>query len=68
MVKLALLLGGILALVAGCINEVLTSKTPIVPPKIFQQRTSAAVMLVNVLHGIAFMAGAFCEWSCSSGL
>ena len=51
-------IGGV-CLIAGCINEVYTKQSPIVPPRLFHTRTTAAVLGISFFHAIGFFVGAF---------
>ncbi|KZO93352.1 MFS general substrate transporter [Calocera viscosa TUFC12733] len=53
-----LVIGGVL-FVAGCVNEVYTKRSAIIPPRLFQTRTTTAVLLVTFLHGIAFLCASY---------
>lgn len=53
-----LVVGGVLLLLAG-INEVYTNRSPIIPPRLFRTRTTAIILISNLLHAIAFFGGAY---------
>ncbi|KAL5528489.1 hypothetical protein ACEPAF_7625 [Sanghuangporus sanghuang] len=53
-----LVVGGVL-LIAGSVNEVYTSKEPILPPRMFQTRTTSAVLISVFLHAMAFFAASY---------
>ena len=55
---ISLAIGGA-ALVAGAINEIFTKQSPVIPPRLFHTRTTAAVLILNFFHGISFFAGAY---------
>lgn len=48
---IALLVVGFVMLVAGSINEVYTTRSPIIPPRLFQTRTTAGILISVFLHG-----------------
>ncbi|THH27245.1 hypothetical protein EUX98_g6938 [Antrodiella citrinella] len=50
---------GIVLLIAASINEVFTTRSPIVPPRLFKTRTTAALLISTFLHALAFFAGAY---------
>ncbi|KAL5484993.1 hypothetical protein ACEPAI_7635 [Sanghuangporus weigelae] len=53
-----LVVGGVL-LIAGSVNEVYTSKEPIIPPRLFQTRTTTAALISVFLHSMAFFAASY---------
>ncbi|KAJ7709772.1 MFS general substrate transporter [Mycena rosella] len=53
-----LTVGGVL-LVAGGVNEGLTKRSPIIPPRLFQTRTTAVILICTFFHAIAFFSGAY---------
>ncbi|KZS98567.1 MFS general substrate transporter [Sistotremastrum niveocremeum HHB9708] len=56
---IALLVVGGIMFVAGCVNEFYTNRSPIIPPRLFQTRTTAVVLLGVFLHGVVFFAAAY---------
>ncbi|KAI0064904.1 MFS amino acid permease [Artomyces pyxidatus] len=56
---ISLLAIGCTLLLAGCINELYTTRSPILPPRLFKTRTTAAVLISNLLHALTFFSGAF---------
>jgi len=50
---------GVCLLVAASVNELLTKRSPIVPPRLFKTRTTAFILISVFLHGIAFFCGAY---------
>ncbi|KAI0293081.1 major facilitator superfamily domain-containing protein [Russula brevipes] len=56
---IALLSVGCVLLVVAAINEILTSRSPIIPPRLFKTRTTAIVLITCFLHAVTFFAGAF---------
>lgn len=56
---IAPLVVGIAALIGGCINEVFTKQSPIVPPRLFRTRTTAALLGIAHLHAIGFFSVAY---------
>lgn len=53
-----LALGAVLLLL-GAVNEVYTKQAPVVPPRLFKTRTTAALLILTFCHGVAFFAGAY---------
>ncbi|KZV94441.1 MFS general substrate transporter [Exidia glandulosa HHB12029] len=45
---------GVVALVLGAINEVLTKRSPIIPPRLFRTRTTVGVLISIFLHAFVF--------------
>lgn len=56
---ISLLVVGFVLLVAGAINELFTKRSPIVPPRLFQTRTTGLLLITTFLHAVAFFAGAY---------
>ncbi|KAI5118065.1 hypothetical protein M0805_006328 [Coniferiporia weirii] len=56
---LAPLIIGIALLVVGAINEVYTTKQPIIPPRLFKTRTTAAILVSVLLHSFTFFAASY---------
>ncbi|KAF8643906.1 hypothetical protein AX16_008922 [Volvariella volvacea WC 439] len=56
---IALLTAGCVLLLAGGINEMLTKRSPIIPPRLFKTRTTSIILITTFLHALAFFAGAF---------
>lgn len=50
---------GIVLLIAASINEIFTTRSPIVPPRLFKTRTTAALLISTFIHALAFFAGAY---------
>lgn len=53
-----LTVGGVL-LVLCAINEVYTTRSPIIPPRLFKTRTTAIILVSVFLHALPFFAGAY---------
>ncbi|KAF9246286.1 MFS general substrate transporter [Melanogaster broomeanus] len=51
-----LVVGGVL-LVLGAINEVLTKRSAIIPPRLFKTRTTGLILITVFLHAISFFSG-----------
>ncbi|EIW79090.1 MFS general substrate transporter [Coniophora puteana RWD-64-598 SS2] len=47
---------GIACLVGGSVNEVYTSRQPVVPPRLFRTRTTAGILCSVFIHGLVFFA------------
>ncbi|GLB34845.1 putative membrane transporter [Lyophyllum shimeji] len=56
---ISLLVVGCVLLVAGAVNELFTKRSPIVPPRLFQTRTTGLLLITTFFHAVAFFAGAF---------
>ncbi|KZP12598.1 MFS general substrate transporter [Athelia psychrophila] len=56
---IALLTVGAVLLVLGGVNEVFTTRSPIVPPRLFKTRTTAIILIGVLLHAIVFFSGAY---------
>lgn len=56
---IALLVVGCVLLVVGFINELLTKRSPILPPRLFKTRTTAIILITTFFHAVAFFAGAY---------
>ncbi|KAG1724007.1 MFS general substrate transporter [Suillus lakei] len=56
---IALLAVGGTLLVIGCINEVFTKRSPIIPPRLFKTRTTGLVLVSAFLHAIVVYAGTY---------
>ncbi|KAI0341662.1 MFS general substrate transporter [Trametopsis cervina] len=50
---------GIALLIAAALNELYTSRSAIVPPRLFKTRTTAFILVSVFFHALAFFAGAF---------
>jgi len=53
-----IVVGGVL-LLAGCVNELYTKRSPVIPPRLFKTRTTTIILLTNFFHAIAFFAGVY---------
>ncbi|TFK30129.1 MFS general substrate transporter [Coprinopsis marcescibilis] len=56
---ISLVVIGVALLVGGGINETYTSRSPIVPPRLFQTRTTTIILVTTLFHALAFFSGAF---------
>ncbi|KDR73516.1 hypothetical protein GALMADRAFT_614600 [Galerina marginata CBS 339.88] len=56
---IALLVVGCACLIAGAVNEAFTTRSPIVPPRLFKTRTTGILLLTTFLHGVVFFAAAY---------
>ncbi|KAJ7285974.1 MFS general substrate transporter [Mycena rebaudengoi] len=56
---IALLTVGCVLLVTAGIYECYTTRSPIIPPRLFQTRTTAIILISTFLHALAFFTGAF---------
>ncbi|KAG9086328.1 hypothetical protein FRC06_003147 [Ceratobasidium sp. 370] len=50
--------GGVL-LVAGAANEMFTSRSPIIPPRLFKTRTTAMLLVSVFIHAMAFFSASY---------
>jgi hypothetical protein len=51
-------IGGTLFLVAA-LNETLTRREPIIPPRLFKTRTTGMILASTFLHAVTFFNGAY---------
>lgn len=58
---------GVGALVYGAYHETTTTKSPIIPPKLFKKGNAALVTAINGLHNLAAMIAAFCKYINAQG-
>lgn len=56
---IALLSVGCTLLILASINEIMTSRSPIVPPRLFKTRTTGIILVTCFLHALTFFGGAF---------
>jgi EmrB/QacA subfamily drug resistance transporter len=56
---IALICVGCVLLVFAFINEIYTTRSPILPPRLFKTRTTGIILLTCFLHGVTFFAGAY---------
>ncbi|KAB5590111.1 MFS transporter [Ceratobasidium theobromae] len=53
-----IVVGGVL-LIVGSINEIYTSRDPIIPPRLFKTRTTGMLLVSVFIHAVAFFAGSY---------
>ncbi|CAE6408597.1 unnamed protein product [Rhizoctonia solani] len=53
-----IVIGGLL-LIAGSINEIYTSRSPIIPPRLFKTRTTAILLISVFIHALAFYTATY---------
>ncbi|KAF7305038.1 MFS domain-containing protein [Mycena kentingensis (nom. inval.)] len=56
---IALLVVGFVLLFAFGIWECYTTKSPIVPPRLFKTRTTSIILVTTLMHALAFFSGAY---------
>ncbi|KDQ16129.1 hypothetical protein BOTBODRAFT_31195 [Botryobasidium botryosum FD-172 SS1] len=56
---IALLTVGTALLIFGAINELFTDRAPIIPPRLFKTRTTAALLISVFVHAFGFLALTF---------
>jgi len=56
---IALLCVGCTLLVLAAVNEMLTTRSPIIPPRLFKTRTTGIVLITCFLHAVSFFGGAY---------
>lgn len=56
---IALVVVGGALLILACVNEFLTPRSAIIPPRIFRTRTTAGVLVSVFLHAVVFFAANF---------
>ncbi|KAI9508296.1 MFS amino acid permease [Russula earlei] len=54
---IALLSVGCALLLFATINEILTTRSPIIPPRLFKTRTTGIVLITTFFHALTFFAG-----------
>ena len=53
------LIVGIVLLLLGVVNEIFTSRQPIVPPRLFKTRTTAGILISVFLHALTFFEASY---------
>ncbi|KAH8989226.1 MFS general substrate transporter [Lactarius hatsudake] len=56
---IALLCVGPMLLVLAGINEILTTRSPIIPPRLFKTRTTGIISITTFLHAVTHFTGSF---------
>jgi EmrB/QacA subfamily drug resistance transporter len=56
---IALLVVGVACLISGAVNEGFTTRSPIIPPRLFKTRTTAILLITTFFHALAFFSGAY---------
>ncbi|KAH8100187.1 MFS general substrate transporter [Cristinia sonorae] len=56
---ITLLAVGAVMLFVAAINEIFTTRSPILPPRLFKTRTTAALLISTFIHALAVFAGAY---------
>ncbi|CAE6455549.1 unnamed protein product [Rhizoctonia solani] len=56
---IALIVVGGALLIAGSINEIMTSRSPIIPPRLFKTRTTAMLLISVFIHAMAFFSASY---------
>ncbi|KAH9066301.1 MFS general substrate transporter [Lactarius vividus] len=56
---IALLCVGSTLLILATINEILTSRSPIIPPRLFKTRTTGIILITCFFHAVTFFSGAY---------
>ncbi|KAJ7510006.1 MFS general substrate transporter [Mycena galericulata] len=56
---IALLTVGCVLLVAAGFNECFTTRSPIIPPRLFQTRTTGVILVMTFFHALGFFSGAY---------
>ncbi|KIJ16139.1 hypothetical protein PAXINDRAFT_113909 [Paxillus involutus ATCC 200175] len=56
---IVLLVVGVVLLIVGGINEIFTTRSAILPARLFQTRTTGIILMTAFLHAIAFFAAAY---------
>ncbi|KAH9030951.1 MFS general substrate transporter [Lactarius hengduanensis] len=56
---IALLCVGSTLLILATINEILTSRSPIIPPRLFKTRTTGIILISCFFHAVTFFSGAY---------
>ncbi|KAI0082659.1 MFS general substrate transporter [Panus rudis PR-1116 ss-1] len=50
---------GVALLLVAAVNEFMTKRSPIIPPRLFRVRTTAFILISTFFHALAFFAGAY---------
>ncbi|KAH9483677.1 putative MFS-type transporter [Psilocybe cubensis] len=50
---------GFVLLLLGGVNEYFTTRSPIVPPRLFKTRTTGIILITTFLHALGFFSGAY---------
>lgn len=58
---IALVVVACVLLIAGCINEVYTTRIPVIPPRLFKTRTTAGLLISVFVHGFAYYMAVYCK-------
>ncbi|GJE95150.1 MFS general substrate transporter [Phanerochaete sordida] len=56
---IAPLVVGVVLLIIATLNEIYTSRSPIVPPRLFKVRTTSFLLISVFIHALAFFGGAY---------
>ncbi|KAF8743642.1 hypothetical protein AX14_001699 [Amanita brunnescens Koide BX004] len=56
---ISLLVVGCVLLLAACVNELYTKRSPVIPPRLFKTRTTTIILVTNFFHAVAFFAGVY---------
>ncbi|KIM59170.1 hypothetical protein SCLCIDRAFT_1217953 [Scleroderma citrinum Foug A] len=56
---ISLLVIGCVLLVLGAVNEVFTTRSAIVPPRLFKTRTTSILLLISFIHAVTFFAASY---------
>lgn len=56
---IAPLVVGIVLLILATVNEIFTTRSPIVPPRLFKVRTTAFILVSTFIHAVGFFGGAY---------
>ncbi|KAI9446101.1 major facilitator superfamily domain-containing protein [Lactarius indigo] len=54
---ITLLCVGSVLLILAAINEILTTRSPIIPPRLFRTRTTGIILITCFFHAVTFFAG-----------
>ncbi|EJD03252.1 MFS general substrate transporter [Fomitiporia mediterranea MF3/22] len=58
-VTISTLVLGCVLLLIGAVNEVYTSREPIIPPRLFQTRTTTGILISVFIHALAYFAATY---------
>ncbi|RDX43364.1 MFS amino acid permease [Lentinus brumalis] len=50
---------GVACLITASVNELLTNRSPIIPPRLFKTRTTGLILISTFLHALATFAGTY---------
>lgn len=58
-ITIGLLVGGVVTVIVAAVHELYTKRSPILPPRLFQTRTTAIILVTVCIHALTFFSIAF---------